>query len=225
MTTKNYCDRQNSILQTWLKGFEDYVFYTDIVNDIGKQVSVTSKSSYEYCGLKQINEFKRILNQNLFDFYDYFLFCDDDTVVNIKKIQQLIQNLDPNYVYGWNSTGSWPVDPDLNYCSGGAGFLVSSNIFKNIKIFPKLYPNGDDLHVKMYEFSDVQAGLFFRDNKINYKFIEGFYYDVPKTFGFDITTEEGREKIKNSYTFHFGRTDELRSLISNIFNAEIKSNV
>jgi hypothetical protein len=218
MTTGNYRDRQKSIHETWLNGYNNYVFYTDTVTDIGNQVSVTTKNSYEYCGLKQINEFKRILTSGLFDFYDYFFFCDDDTVVNIKKLKQFIQTADPNYIYGWNSTGSWPIDTDLKYCSGGAGFLVSSEIFKNIKIYPQLYPNGDDMHVKMYEFSDVQAGLFFRDNNIKYKFIDGFYYDVPSVFGFDENTKEGIEKIKNSYSFHFVRTHELRQKLFNIFN-------
>ena len=214
LTTYKYEDIQKSILNTWLKNYNEYVFYTDKINNIGNQISVTDKSSYEYCGLKQINRFKQIIDRKEYLNYDFFLFCDDDTVVNTKKLLKFVEDADTNYIYGCVGN-TWTVDKNLFYCSGGAGFLVSAQIFKNYIKYPFLYPHDDGEHHHMYGYSDVQAGLFFRDNNFKCKNIEGFYSGPPDGFGIK---NDDYEKIKNSYTFHHIKTNEQREKISNIFN-------
>lgn len=217
LTTKKYSDIQTSILNTWLKNINDYIFYTDEINDIGNQTSCSHKSSYEYCGIKQLNRFKQIIDNKEYLKYDFFLFCDDDTVINIKKIINLIQILDDNYVYGCRAN-TWTIDPTLYYCSGGAGFLVPSKLFKNLKIYPYQYPFNDEKVYHLYGYSDVQAGLFFRDNDYECKNIDGFYYSQPKDFYLDENNPNDKEKIKNAYSFHYIKNHEQRKLITQIFN-------
>jgi hypothetical protein len=217
LTTGSYSDRQESILKTWLNQISNYVFYTDNVNNIGNQISVTDKTSYEYCGLKQINRFKQIIKKKEYLNYDFFIFCDDDTVLNIKNINLLIKNLDINFVYGCVGN-TWTPDNSLYYCSGGAGFIVPSKIFKNLKKQPFLYPYDDEKHHHMFGWSDVQAGLFFRDNNFKCINVDGFYYSEPKEFNIDEKNPENFDKIKEAYSFHYIRTHEQRKVITDIFN-------
>lgn len=218
LTTNSLKDRQKSILDTWLHGYSDYVFYTDQVNNNGNQISVTDKSSYEYCGLKQINRFKQILSNKEYLNYDFFLFCDDDTVVNIKNILKLIQTLDVNFIHGHVLNGSWDYDKNLKYCSGGAGFIVPSNLLKLVKKQPILYPYDDGIFHPMFGWSDVQSGLFFRDNNFICKNLPKFYYDQPQKFNLNENDPNNHEEIKQSYTFHYIKTHEQRQKITQIFN-------
>lgn len=204
LSTHKNKSRQECLVSSWLSGV-DYVFYTDQSTGVGNQVEVDPDDTYTSNGKKNLAELLRVYRTNHYDNVDWMLFCDDDTCVNVKKLEELLPTLNPDNMYGSLLAGTWPGDRNLNYLSGGAGYLISSKTIKE-KAVPQL-----DYLIKSY-YSDVCVGLWARDNDIKMVNIKGFYSQAPEFY--NLTDDE----ISNSYTFHYIKECEDMNRLLEKFN-------
>jgi hypothetical protein len=207
LTTSLNRDRHQSILNTWLKDFYDYVFYTDFTSEIGNQVELTTNTEYHSNGEKHILEVNRIVREKIHNDYQWFYFCDDDTVPNISRILDYCRTADRSKVHAWTDT-CWAEDPTLLSVSGGAGYLVPSEVFQG-RTPPRL---------KRIVWSDVQFALWLRENGIPLQHNSEFKHNIPSQFGIDISTVEGRNLVREHMSFHYVKNHELRSAIWELYN-------
>jgi hypothetical protein len=206
ITTKANANRQQSILDTWLKNYFNYVFYTDFDSGVGNQIELTTNTKVDSGGEKHILEIQRIMREKLYDINEWFYFCDDDTVLNLNLIFNFIKNAEKNKVYGAIGN-TWQEDTSLFYASGGAGYLVHCDIFKN-KSYPRL---------KSITWGDVQFGLWMRENNIIPVHMDEFKWDEPHIFGLNINNIEHKKTIKNYFSFHYIKNNETRKILTDIF--------
>jgi len=217
LTTHTNANTQQSILQTWLLNFSEYCFYTDFTTGIGNQLELTTNCAVDSGGEKHILNLQRIHREKLWAEYDWFLFCDDDTVPNIKLILDFIKTADKNTVYGWWDH-VYNDDKTLKSFSGGAGYLVSG---QTLGKFPP--PN-----LKSIIWSDVQFSIWVRENGISIATVPEnathsttkFKWDMPHNHGIDINTESGREEIRSTMTFHYVKDPILRQIITAVYEQE-----
>jgi hypothetical protein len=204
LTTHKHADRHQYILNTWLKGRDNYCFYTDKNTGIGNQVEVDPDDTYTSNGKKNLKELIRIEQEFLTDVYDWFFFCDDDTCPNLPAIEKLLPTLNPDKMYGSILEGTWPHDRLLKYHSGGAGYLISSKILKKYKA-PSLN------YLSMSYYSDVCVGMWAFDKGIQLENLKGFHSQPPEFYKYSdadcadkltfhyIKTYDGMNKLWSSY--------------------------
>ena len=83
-----YKERYHNIKDTWGKD-KDLLFYGDY-EDIDKGIiKVSENKSYRSNEEKHINVLK-YFNENSNYNYEWFFFCDDDTFVNVNKLEELL---------------------------------------------------------------------------------------------------------------------------------------
>jgi len=206
LTTHKHINRQKCILDTWLKDKINYFFYTDKSTNVGNQVQICDNDTYFSNGIKNIGELIRVYNLKHYENVDWMFFCDDDTCVNLRKLENLLPTLDKTKMYGHMLSGTWPEDTSLSYLSGGAGYLLSSDTLKKFKA-----PSLD--YLKMSFYSDVCVGFWARDNNIESINIKGFYPHPPKDC--KLTDNE----IKNCYTFHYIKEcNEVKDILKKFEN-------
>jgi hypothetical protein len=205
LTTHKNKDRQESLLNTWLKGRSNYTFYTDKSTGIGNQAEVDPDDTYYSNGKKHLGELQRIKTNNLHEQVDWLFFCDDDTCVNLPKLESLLPSLNPYSMYGSCLSGTWPQDTTLNYMSGGAGYLISSEAFKSFG-----FPDPSLLDISFY--SDVCVGIWARLNEIQLVNVNGFHSQDPTFYGID------KQDLKNCYTFHYVKNADLMKKLVEVFH-------
>ena len=195
LTTHKYKDRQESILKTWLSYTNWlYLFYTDKSTGIN-QLECTDNDSY-YSGAIKLLSCLNYLKDSEFHNSTWILFCDDDTVPNIKLINSILPSLDTNIVYG-KAINCFTDMPDLVYPSGGAGFLVNIKKIKTSKVdFNILY--------KTF-YSDVAFGLWMTQNNIKLINDDRFNMDCPELIS------------KEALTYHYVKDHQTREKITKIF--------
>ena len=111
-------------MRTWGKDVSsDLLFYSDHENHQEQTIKVSNRSDYASGEEKQINVINILANNAMYNHYDWYFFCDNDTFVNTKNLSQLSKICATDTVHGLVAT-SWPQDPSLQYCGGGAGILV-----------------------------------------------------------------------------------------------------
>lgn len=211
LTTKFNKDRQISILNTWLSNFEDYIFNTDFDTKIGNQILMTERCDHASNAIKHVLEYNRIHENKIYENFEWFYFCDDDTVPNMVKILEYIKHADKEKIHAY-TMHSWAPDRSLLSISGGAGYLIPSNFFKLTQ--PK--------YNQFVPYADVQYALWIRENNIPLQHIEELNQNVPDEFGMSLETVEGRNSIRNQMSFHYVKTHEMREKIWNIYNSPME---
>lgn len=192
-------DRYYNVKETWGKN-EDCLFYSDHEDNEKNIVKVSNRTDYHSNEDKHINVLHYVSNN--VEGYEWFFFCDDDTFVNTKKLEEFIESSDKNSVHGSVLEGTWPGDRSLNYCSGGAGYLIHSELLKNIINHVKFLNSG---------YSDVSLGICLRELGISSKDSIMFRSQPPSFFGF------GLSEIKNYISFHYIKTkNEMEILLNSI---------
>jgi hypothetical protein len=178
-------DRHEGIVNSWGKDV-DYLFYADCDNEEKKIVKVSDDSTYSSNEPKHINVIKYLIENDYQ--YDWFFFCDDDTFVNTKRLESNLENFDSNKINGYVLNGTWKKDLTLNYCSGGAGYLIHKTILSKISETIKTTDSG---------YSDVSLGLCVRDLNIEYNHNEDFRSQNPDYY------KVNKNLIRDIFTFHY----------------------
>ena len=132
LTTHKNKDRHKNILDTYLNGFDDYVFYTDIKTEYGNQISCTDNDRWNSNCPKMMIELNRIFSEKLYEKYEWFVFVDDDTFVNMGELQTFLRKAEKS-----NSViADWGLLPDgssQQRVCGGCGFIINSRLFEQNK--------------------------------------------------------------------------------------------
>lgn len=192
-------DRYYNVKNTWGKNV-DCLFYSDHEDKDKNIVKVSDRTDYGSNEEKHVNSLHYVSN-NIKD-YDWFFFCDDDTFVNTKKMDEMISSFDEESVHGSVLEGTWPNDRSLNYCSGGAGYLIHKNLLNKITNHVKLLNSG---------YSDVTLGLFLRELNIKSFDYQLFRSQPPSFFGIS------HVDYKHYISFHYIKTfDEMNNLLNNL---------
>jgi hypothetical protein len=182
LTTHKNKSRHTFLEETWLKG-NDYAYYSDAPGS--NTIKVSDDDSYHSNEEKQINILNFVIN-NMELKHPWLCFCDDDTFIYSKNLDNKVKTLDDNMVYG-QVLSTHAIN---RYPSGGAGWLISSKLLKSIKQF-KNYSTG---------FSDVSLGLNFRDMSIDIKQIDEMHGQPPAFY--NITDPQ------KHISFHYIKTAE-----------------
>lgn len=192
-------EREDFILSTWGEN-KDLVFYGDYEIPGNKYLlKVSNNSEYASGEEKQINVISALSQTH--KNYDWYYFCDNDTFVNTKLLEEFYQDCDQNKIYG-EISNTWPKDASLFYPVGGAGFLVSSKILNFLS--NKVFHNP-------VNWGDVSLGLnfrFFNIEKTNRKDL--FHSQPPEFYG--ITDTE----IKNHISFHYIKNYETMKKLNEL---------
>lgn len=191
--------RYINVTETWGKNV-DFFFYSDHEDFDKKIIKVSDRTDYQSNEEKHINIIQYVADN--IKGYDWYFFCDDDTFVNTKKLESFVIDLDKSCVHGSLLPGTWPNDRSLNYCSGGAGYLLHSDIIKLIRPNVRSFSSG---------FADVSLGLILREmniESINYPF---FNSQPPEHYKIPI------ENVKDYITFHYMKSfDEMNMLFNKL---------
>lgn len=192
-------DRYYNVKETWGKDV-DCLFYSDH-RDVKKNIiKVSDRNDYHSNEPKHINALTYVSNN--ITGYDWFFFCDDDTFVNTKKLNEFVIDIDKESVHGSSIKGSWSRDPSLDYCSGGAGYLIHFDLLKKIKKHVKVFNSG---------YSDVSLGMTLRELNIKSINHDVFRSQPPEFYNYNIND------FKNFISFHYIKTKEdMLNILNNI---------
>jgi len=209
-TTKKYQHRINTILDTWLSGIDDFIFYSDH-EDTEKNVILSSTdASYFGCLQKTIWTFNNLKNiylsdKSVLECYDWICVVDDDTFVNTKKLDEYVEEIVDDSVYGDLITPeNNPDNPvwkdfvpehDYVYHSGGGGVLIPSKLLLDIE-FEECGNVWDD----------VTVGVIFGRNNVPLVDSELFNSQPPDFYG------KSDEDVNNVVTYHHISPDRMKSL-------------
>jgi len=192
-------NRYYNVKETWGKDV-DCLFYSDHEDSEKNIIKVSNRTDYHSNEEKHINSIHYVSN-NIKD-YEWFFFCDDDTFVNTKKLENLLGTFDKNSIHGsLLNDGHWPGDRTLNFCSGGAGYLIHHELLNTID---------KNLSILNTGCSDVTLGICLRNLGIDSVNHEFFKSQPPYFFNIPI------DETKNYITFHYIKTmDDMKNLLSN----------
>jgi hypothetical protein len=144
----------------------DFYFYSDHEDANYNCIKISSLNNYLSNEIKNLRVINFISTHIKMIEYKYFIFCDDDTVLNLQKIDILLKkkNIPVDCVSGnmidCRNDQKNPISkhyPNLCYLSGGAGYIIPREIllsknfnFKNYFTF----------------FADVSVGLNLQKHRI-----------------------------------------------------------
>ena len=166
LTTQNLPERVNNILYTWGKETTNIIFFSDHEDPNKKIIKTTiseNTGQYNSCPEKIFYRLKQIKQNNIFDWY---IFVDDDTFVNVKNVITFLQKADKTCSYG--SRANW------GHPQGGAGFFIS-----NITIDRIILKNLSEYIVT--RFSDELIGYIFQDNNLVWTWVDGLLHNASIT--------------------------------------------
>ncbi|NBP02778.1 MAG: hypothetical protein EBU90_22195 [Proteobacteria bacterium] len=219
---KYHSTRVKTVNETWGKDV-DTVFLSDVSE--GKSIVGYSdvKADYATVFLKYLAFLKRYNDLTA----DWYIFCDDDTFLNIPNIKNLLKKYDSseNLVIGskctLNSDGTDAHGDQTGFLmhtimgeeaklpvqhpSGGAGFIITKNTFLKLKEYLKGNKN-----IGYSYKSDVTFGFWL--NQINAKFIDIrlFTGNTPRVY------RHTEEDIKNNLTYHYVNEELMKQLYARV---------
>ena len=193
-------ERYFNVKNTWGVN-SDLLFYGDYEDDSKGIIKVSDDKSYRSNEEKHINVFKYLLQNPKYN-YEWFFFCDDDTFVNVNKLEELLTTFDVNYVHGSVLVNSWGSDSSFAYCSGGAGYLINYKLLEKINLGLKNHNTG---------YSDVSLGLSLREMGINNVNHILFNSQPPSNYGYSL------DDIKDYVSFHYIKTeDDMKKMLEKL---------
>ena len=148
--TKKHESRFNNLVNTWLQG-QDYVFYSDHEDLENNIIKVTDDDSYHSNEPKFISVVNTLPEEYLN--YEWYFFVDNDTFVNTKKLESILDSLNPKVLHG-QKIYSWSRDKSMPYLSGGAGILVHHTMYPHMRENLRNYGTG---------YSDVSLGCYMKE--------------------------------------------------------------
>lgn len=188
-SSKHLESRLAFIEKTWLSSVENYVIISDLDIPERNMIKVCEDSSYESNVIKNFESFK-ILYEKFTDF-DWYINLDDDTYLNLENLKELLieHSTEEIFVLGKINYGTLPSEPDLNYCSGGAGYVFNR---KTLSLLKKI-----DISYNRSRFADANIGMFCRDQNIEIRNNDLFHPREPSYHG------DSHTEIKNSISYHY----------------------
>lgn len=190
-------DRIKNVKNTWGKDVE-LIFYSDFEDLENNVYKVIDKKGYWDLEEKHINGIK-FVNDNFKD-YEWYFFCDDDTFVNTKKMNEFLDSCEEDVVYGL-LINCYSKNKSLFYHSGGAGVLIHK---KNLEIISQ------NIESKNTKFADVTLGICLHDNNIKVETDDKFKSEKPQFYSISL------DKVKNYITFHhINSMEEMMELYQN----------
>ena len=200
ITSKKFSDsRLKFIRSTWLNDVENFCLISDEDDTTNLIYQATTDDSYESNVEKNFESFK-ILQKNFPDF-DWYMNLDDDTFLNFENLKKELSNfsLDEIFILGHINQGTFPEDPSLNYCSGGAGYVFNNKTLKKLVNIDKSYNRS--------RYADVNIGIFCRENNIPILGCSKFNPLAP------LNSQDIIQNISYHYIFN-SKFEELYSLIN-----------
>lgn len=211
-TTEKYSERIKSLFDTWMNGIDDYIIYSDH-EDVSKNIiKVCEDSSYGGLEDKGINFFNLVKdidtedNIPMLEYYDWLFLVDDDTFVNVKKLEEFVSENKKEAAYGYvfsyqtHSDNPMFASPSFSkntkWYSGGAGLLIHTNAFKKVDSFVKYNTRHDD----------VTIGLNFERCGVELIHDDGFHSEAPEFYGHDYSS------VHENITYHHIDVDKMKKL-------------
>jgi len=203
---EKYKDRVSYIKEYYSKFISvDFVFYSDY-EDIGNNVlKVSYSSDYSSNEIKHINILNLIKDSGIYEKYKLIFFVDDDTFINMNKFVSICTKFqneinDKYWMCGQmlckennNDNPVFKKHPRLQYLSGGAGYLMKSNLFNYIPKFKMHFTNYADftLGLNLLNYSNIKLhdSKMFHSQKYE-------YYNI------------NRADLKEYVTFHYVKSKE-----------------
>jgi hypothetical protein len=203
----------------------DYVCLTDnLLGDVGDEFSGSRRTDYSSNEEKTVNFINHCKNNNLYRNYDWFVFIDDDAIINKQYLEYIISYFDKSYVYGLKMAGAWPKDTSLDFPSGGSGYFISRELIQSMT----------PMNIRGHGQEDVSMGEWLRENNksiesyymINHKKyhlkLNGWYpfHDIPdRTCNLINYIDKNKEIfIKKHITHHYIREKCIMEHIYKLFN-------
>jgi hypothetical protein len=184
-------DRHDGIVSSWGQDV-DYIFYADCDNKEKNIIKVSNDSTYTSNEPKHVNVLKYLVENNYP--YEWFFFCDDDTFVNTKNLKKNLDLFDINKITGSLLEGTWREDPKLNYCSGGAGYLIHNTTLEKI---------GKTIELENTGYSDVTLGIWALKLGIHFENDDRFKSQSPEVLKID------KSLIKDIFSFHYITSERM----------------
>lgn len=182
ITGSMFDHRVKSIKKTWCKNI-NYILYSDHEDVSENIVKVSNRTDYHSNEEKQINMINKITDE-----YDWYFFCDDDTFVNTRLVDKILNQLDKQYVYSRiinednnpdNPVFKNPIVPKgLCYMEGGTGYFISQQTIQKIKPFKNYNVGYADVSIGLnLYYNDVEIkdmSVYDENFKISYHFMKTF---------------------------------------------------
>ena len=193
-------DRVDSIMNSYYNNIKKYpnidiIFYSDYNdehNDLVKKVEANYKFKYSDNEIKHAAAFK-LIRDCYYKKYDWFLFVDDDTYVNVQALSNNINSFDENFIHGY-------YFKQLDYISGGAGCLISNKLIHNFFDFIT-YNSG---------YADVSLGENARRKNIKFKHSDLFYASNPWYDNEKDPEQNIKNSINNRITYHYINKNQMQ---------------
>lgn len=197
VSSKNFKNtRQQWLKNTWLKNL-DYVFLSDINNE--DNIKLSNNSDYSSGEEKVLNSYEYLWKEK--NEYDWFIFCDDDTFLNIKNLENYIattgfsnfghlftkENQPQNQI--WQKEGN-----DFKYYSGGAGYVFDKETLKKIHHLTLKIKSG---------WGDVATGHLLKKANINLNHCDKMNWHNPYVFA------HNEQTIKQAISYHYVQSEEM----------------
>ena len=193
MSSQIHMSRRDAIIGSYAKRVKDYsnidlIFYSDDEDPATNTIKVDVPLQMKYSD----NEIKTVgaidlIEKRYHNKYNWYLFVDDDTFINIPLLNEKINMFDEDFVHGRDITGCMG---ELEYVSGGAGILMSNKVVE--KLFKMVCYNT--------EFSDINVGMNLKDRNIKIRNSNLFNPSNPYR---DNATDNLEEDVKNNITQHY----------------------
>jgi len=211
-------NRLRVCLDTWGKDIDDLIIFSGESGEenkpddggVCKIIKASNSDDYNSNVAKIMFALKHLqTNEGV---YDWYFFLDDDSYLNYKNLVLELKGHSPEdcFIMGRELNEehkTWKQEPELRYCSGGAGIVMNRLTLEKLK-FP------DDPSANGMHFGDVAVGRVARDSGVTIKHNGLFHGNASKILGHDDKT------IRKQITYHKLATSESMNELHNIIIQE-----
>lgn len=187
--------RQKALRETWLKN-QNYLFASD---ELGyNTLNLSSKKGHASAEEKQINAIRYVAKHGIDGGVDRVFFCDDDTFVNVRNLDDSIVNRGHVLSEATDPENPlWKVRPGFRYYSGGAGFVLDMESVKKIAALEVGPWTG---------FGDIKVGEMMARAGLEPNNHPSFFKDSPEHFG------HSAQVVRSALTYHYVSPERMRAL-------------
>lgn len=207
MSSGSLKNRRQGILDSWgtlVKNYDniDLIFYSDDEEPSTNTYLLDCPFTFTYYDneIKTLTSFK-LVKEIFYNKYDWYLWVDDDTFVNVSLLNEKIDEFPEECLIGRDITGCWG---DLKYLSGGAGFMCSDKFVHNLF----------DLKNFKTGYNDVSIGKNFKEKQLKMKSYK--YFDPQNPFQ-NKNLHQAREQFKNRITYHRLNPKQMEELMQYLY--------